>query len=61
MRGVDLICNALPVDQLWYDGPNAASNAIGNAQFILLAWFGIPCVLAISPRRTLQRAQAREE
>src|SRR5207247_10275565 len=43
-RGVDLISNALPVGQLWYHGPNAASNAIGYAQFILLAWFEIPCV-----------------
>ena len=30
-RGVDLISNALPFGRLWYDGPNAASNAIGYA------------------------------
>ena len=60
-RGVDLISNALLVGQLWYDGPNAASNAIGYAQFILLAWFEIPCVLAISPSPRPRRAQAREE
>ena len=30
-RGVDLISDALPFDRLWYDGPNASSNAIGYA------------------------------
>ena len=30
-RGVDLISDALPFCRLWYDGPNAASNAIGYA------------------------------
>jgi hypothetical protein len=30
-RGVDLISGALPFGQLWYDGPNAAGNAIGYA------------------------------
>ena len=30
-RGVDLISDALPFGRLWYDGPNAASNAIGDA------------------------------
>ena len=30
-RGVDLISDALPFSRLWYDGPDAASNAIGNA------------------------------
>ena len=29
--GVDLISDALPFGRLWYDGPNAASNAIGYA------------------------------
>jgi hypothetical protein len=29
-RGVDLISDALPFGRLWYDGPNAASNAIGD-------------------------------
>jgi hypothetical protein len=31
-RGVDLISDALPFGRLWYDGPNAASNAIGYAE-----------------------------
>jgi hypothetical protein len=30
-RGVDLISDALPFGRLWYDGPNAASNAVGYA------------------------------
>ena len=30
-RGVDLISDALPFGRLWYDGPNADSNAIGYA------------------------------
>jgi hypothetical protein len=30
-RGVDLISDALPFGRLWYDGSNAASNAIGYA------------------------------
>ena len=30
-RGVDLISDALPFGRLWYDEPNAASNAIGYA------------------------------
>jgi hypothetical protein len=29
--GVDLISDALPFGRLWYDGANAASNAIGYA------------------------------
>jgi hypothetical protein len=32
-RGVDLIADALPFGRLWYDGPNAISNAIGYATF----------------------------
>jgi hypothetical protein len=31
-RSVDLISDALPFGRVWYDGPNAASNAIGYAQ-----------------------------
>jgi hypothetical protein len=31
-RGVNLISDALPFGRLWYDGPNAAANAIGYAQ-----------------------------
>ena len=30
-RGVNLISDALPFGRLWYDGPEAASNAIGYA------------------------------
>jgi hypothetical protein len=44
-----------------YGGPDAISNAIGDAQFILLSWFGTPCVLAIPPSPRLRCAQAREE
>jgi hypothetical protein len=32
-RGIDLISDALPFGGLWYDGPNAISNAIGYATF----------------------------
>jgi hypothetical protein len=60
-RGVDLISDALPFGRLWYDEPDAISNAIGYAQFILLSWFGTPCVLAIPPSLRLRRAQAKEE
>ena len=31
-RGVDLISDELPFGRLWYDGPNAVSNAIGYAE-----------------------------
>jgi hypothetical protein len=31
-RGVDLISDALPFGRLWYDGPEAVSNAIGYAE-----------------------------
>ena len=30
-RGVDLIFDVLPFGRLWYDGPDAAANAIGYA------------------------------
>ena len=30
-RGVDLISDVLPFGRLWYDGPNAVSNAVGYA------------------------------
>jgi hypothetical protein len=30
-RGFDLISDQLPFGRLWYDEPNAASNAIGYA------------------------------
>jgi hypothetical protein len=60
-RGVDLISDTLPFGRLWYGEPNAIGNAIGYAQFILLSWFGTPCVLAIPPSPRLRRAQAKEE
>ena len=28
-RGADLISEALPFGRLWYDGPDAVSNAVG--------------------------------
>ena len=31
-RGFDLISDALPFGRLWYDGPNAVTNAIGYAR-----------------------------
>ena len=31
-RGVDLMSDALAFGRLWYDGPNALSNAIGYAE-----------------------------
>ena len=31
-RSVDLISDALPFGRLWYEGANAASNAVGYAQ-----------------------------
>jgi hypothetical protein len=31
-RGVEPISDALAFGRLWYDGPNAVSNAIGYAQ-----------------------------
>jgi hypothetical protein len=30
-RGLDLISDVLPFGRLWYDGPNAVTNAIGYA------------------------------
>jgi hypothetical protein len=32
-RGVNPISDVLPFSQLWYDKPNASSNAIGYAKF----------------------------
>jgi hypothetical protein len=60
-HGVDLISDTLPFGRLWYGEPNAASNAVGYAQFILLSWFGTPCLLAIPPSPKLRPAQAKEE
>jgi hypothetical protein len=33
-RGVDLISDALPFGRLWYDGPNAVSNAVDYVKFL---------------------------
>lgn len=30
-RGIDLIFDVLPLGRLWYDGSNAASNAVSYA------------------------------
>ena len=30
-RGVELVSDVLPFGRLWYDGPDAAANAIGYA------------------------------
>jgi hypothetical protein len=32
-RGFDLSSDTLPFGRLWYDGPNAVTNAIGYAHF----------------------------
>jgi len=32
-HGVDLISDALPFGLLWYDEPNAVTNAVGYAKF----------------------------
>jgi hypothetical protein len=32
-HGIDLISDALPFGRLWYDRPDAVSNAIGYAKF----------------------------
>ena len=31
--GFDLISDALPFGRLWYDGPNAVSNAVDYVKF----------------------------
>ena len=43
-RGVDLISDALPFGRLWYDGPEAATNAIGYAQHRSRAHDAVICV-----------------
>ena len=43
-RGVDLISDALSFGRLWYDGPNAASNAIGYAKFRVRSHQAVFCV-----------------
>jgi hypothetical protein len=32
--GFDLISDALPFGRLWYDGPNAVSNAVDYVKFL---------------------------
>jgi len=60
-RGFDLISDCAAVRSALDGEPSAISNAIGYAQFILLSWFGTPCVLAIPPSPRLRHAQAKEE
>jgi hypothetical protein len=60
-RGVDPISDVLPFWSALAGEPGAISNAIGYAQFILLSWFGTPCVLAIPPSPRPRCAQAKEE
>jgi hypothetical protein len=43
-RGVDLISDALPFGRLWYEGPNAASNAIGYASQYSRSHGAVICV-----------------
>ena len=43
-RGVDLISHALPFGRLWYDGANAASNAIGYASQYSRSHGAVICV-----------------
>jgi hypothetical protein len=43
-RGVDLISDVLPFGRLWYDGPNAASNAIGYAEYYSGSHDAVICV-----------------
>ena len=43
-RGVDLISDALPFGRLWYDGPNAATNAIGYAEQYSRSHDAVICV-----------------
>jgi hypothetical protein len=60
-RAIDLISNVLPFGRLWYAEPMRRATQSAYAQFILLCWFGTPCVLAIQPSSRLRHAQAREE
>jgi hypothetical protein len=50
-RGVDLISDALPFGRLWYDGPNAASNAIGYASHYSRSHGAVICVYGCSGKR----------
>ena len=57
-RGVDLISDALPFGRLWYDGPNAASNAIGYASHYSRSH---DAVIRVYDRPTVRVAQSRCE
>src|SRR4029078_390202 len=46
-RGVDPVSDALPFGRLWYDGPNAASNAIGYASIYSRSY--VSCLSAQYP------------
>jgi hypothetical protein len=43
-RGVDLISDVLPFGRLWYDGPNAVSNAVGYAEHYSRSHDALICV-----------------
>jgi hypothetical protein len=40
-RGVDLISYALPFGRLWYEEPNAVSNAIGYAEHYSRSYYAV--------------------
>jgi hypothetical protein len=48
-RGVDLISDALPFGRLWYDGPNAVTNAIGYAMHDSRSHDAVICVYDDAP------------
>jgi hypothetical protein len=45
-RGVDLISDGLPFGRLWYDGRNAAANAVDYAKFYSRSHDAVICVQA---------------
>ena len=47
-RGVDLISDALPFGQLWYDGPEAVANAIGYPEQHSRSHDAVICVYDIA-------------
>jgi hypothetical protein len=55
-RGVDLISDALPFGRLWYDGPEAAANAIDYAKFRSRSHDAVIRVFDVAGRNRLQGA-----
>jgi hypothetical protein len=49
-RGVDLMSDALPFGRLWYDGPNAISNAIDYAKSYSRSHDAVIRVYEVRPR-----------